>query len=474
MNSYWKEVEGLESSQLSAKEKVTAWRGALAKFTDDNPFSTDDETLRSHAKERVSYWEGKAKEGDRAAKAAKARRKQKKATSAIERLSDGRFIKNTNGVVTDNRTGLQWYVGPGKGTNWYEAKRWVEALNIAGGSWRMPSMDELKGLYQQGNSIQNLGPIFGTSTRWVWSGNTRPPSDAWSFNTKYGLSLWTSCDNRDNMSFAVRSFSQKASLSKNQSTLTEHLTNSIGMQFVLIPAGNFIMGSKSNPEEIASRYGGKTNDFLNEHPQHRVTITKAFYMQTTEVTQAQWKAVMGTTPWLGKKYVKSNCPNCPAVYISWEDANAYIIKLNHKEGGSNYRLPTEAEWEYAARAGHQTAYCFGDDTSRLDDYAWFSQNTWDEGDKYAHPVGEKKSNNWGLYDIHGNIWEWVQDWYQKSYYQSSSTTNPICKDNASGSRVLRGGSWLNKPWELRLALRGRRRPTNQNNNQGFRLVRIVQ
>ena len=188
-------------------------------------------------------------------------------------------------------------------------------------------------------------------------------------------------------------------------------------------------------------------------------------MQTTEVTQAQWVAVMGERKWVGKKNVREG-NNYPAVYVSWEDCNAFIQKLNRKEGANKYRLPTEAEWEYACRAGSSEIYSFGSDKSQLDNYGWFKGNAWDEGEKYAHPVAQKKPNEWGLYDMHGNVYEWCQDWYAD--YPSGSFEDP--KGPSKGTRrIIRGGSWNFYSWGCRSSYRDFSAPSAANSHLGFRL-----
>ncbi len=204
----------------------------------------------------------------------------------------------------------------------------------------------------------------------------------------------------------------------------------------------------------------------NEKPAHKVTLTKAFFLQTTVVTQGQWKAVMDTTPWSGKEYVKEG-DDYPAVYVSWDNAQAFIQKLNAK-GNGTYRLPTEAEWEYACRAGTTTKFSFGDDEAKLGDYAWFTTNADDAGEKYAHRVRTKLPNPWGLYDMHGNVWQWCQDWYGNAY-PSGGTTNPTGPSSGS-SRVLRGGSWGNGAGRCSASYRLNVDPDSRNYYSGFRVV----
>jgi formylglycine-generating enzyme required for sulfatase activity len=227
-------------------------------------------------------------------------------------------------------------------------------------------------------------------------------------------------------------------------------TNAIGMNFVEVKAGCFNMGRDPNFEDGSD----------NELPRHRVCIKKPFYLGKTEVTQSQWVAVMGSNP------SKFKGRNNPVEQVSWDDAQNFIRRLNQKEGSNQYRLPTEAEWEYAARAGSSSTYHFGDDKGSLSQYAWFDGNS---GNR-THPVAQKRPNQWGLYDMHGNVWEWVQDWYGENYYRNSVTNDP--KGSESGRfRVFRGGSWSSSARDLRSARRGSNSPGNRGNVLGFRLVR---
>ena len=237
------------------------------------------------------------------------------------------------------------------------------------------------------------------------------------------------------------------------------ITNSIGMKFVLIPAGNFTMGSQLSPEQVARRFGGEAEFFEDEHPPHPVEITKPFYLQTTEVSQGQWEKVMGNNP----SRFKDCGDDCPVEQVSWDDAQEFISKLNQLEGTNKYRLPTEAEWEYACKAKTETAYSFGDESDKLGEYAWFTDNSGGQ----THPGGKKKPNAWGLYDMHGNVWEWCQDWYGD--YSSNSVADPKGPDKGE-NRVLRGGSWINGSWLLRSVSRNRNNPDGRGNFDGFRVA----
>jgi len=229
-------------------------------------------------------------------------------------------------------------------------------------------------------------------------------------------------------------------------------TNSLGMKFALIPGGGFGMGSP--PDE-----DGRWN---SESPVHTVNITKPFYLGIYPVTQKEWQSVMGKNP----SYFKGD--RLPVEQVSWKDVQEFIKKLNEKEGVDTYRLPSEAEWEYAARAGTTTRYSFGDNDSNLGDYAWYNKNS---GGK-THPEGEEKPNPWGLSDMHGNIWEWVQDKWHNNY-NGAPLDGSAWESGESSFRVCRGGSWLDKAGDCRSASRHYHDADDRNNDHGFRLLRIL-
>jgi formylglycine-generating enzyme required for sulfatase activity/predicted Ser/Thr protein kinase len=232
---------------------------------------------------------------------------------------------------------------------------------------------------------------------------------------------------------------------------------SVEMEFVWIPPGKFMMGS---PETEEGRYP-------DEGPVHEVEISTGFWLGRYLVTQEQWKAVMGMNP------SRRVGENRPVETVAWSEVQDFLQKLNSNAGWNVFRLPTEAEWEYACRAGERGRFAFGDDEARLRDYAWYKANA--AGilrRKGTRAVGKRLPNRWGLYDMHGNLWEWCQDWYDPEYYARSPKRDP--KGPESGkSRVVRGGSWSVGASGCRSANRdlGGRRDIPYE-DVGFRIVRI--
>lgn len=234
-----------------------------------------------------------------------------------------------------------------------------------------------------------------------------------------------------------------------ETPVTRKMVNGVGMRFVLIPAGTFLMGQSETE-------GGDEDEL----PQHQVTFTQPFYLQTTPVTQGQWVEVMGENP----AYFHEGGQDCPVENVSWEEAQEFINQLNHLEGTDDYRLPTEAEWEYACRAGSGERFCFGDQEAELKNYAWYEANSRES----THPVGRLRANAWGLYDMHGNVFEWCQDWFGP--YPSDPVTDPPGPPGGE-HRVLRGGSWNSMAEDVRCAYRLRLTPGYRYRHEGFRVAR---
>ncbi len=245
------------------------------------------------------------------------------------------------------------------------------------------------------------------------------------------------------------------------------VTNSIGMKLTTIPAGQFLMGSKNEEGQRG-----------NEGPQHEVELTRGFYLGVHPVTQGEYQQVVGSNP---SRF--SGARQRPVEQVSWLDAVVFCNRLSKREkreafynvigqevqivGGDGYRLPTEAEWEYACRAGTTTPWWFGDHELRLRDFAWYHLNSGNT----THPVGEKPANDWGLHDMYGNVCEWCQDRFSSEYYADSPKCDPLGPDAGQG-RVLRGGSWGYYPDQCQSAFRYfSTLPGSQNASYGFRVAR---
>lgn len=223
------------------------------------------------------------------------------------------------------------------------------------------------------------------------------------------------------------------------------LGGGIALELVLVQPGSFVMGSDKGEDD--------------EKPARKVTLTKPFYIGKFEVTQEQWQAVMGENPsqFRGAKH--------PVDGVSWDDSQVFLQRLSEKLAGGTVRLPTEAEWEYTCRAGSSTAYSHGEDAVRLGEYGWFKDNSGAQ----SHPVGQKRPNAWGLFDMHGNVCEWCADWYGSGSYAAGKTVDPDGPD-AGDARVLRGESWVSTADTLRSAYRVGTPPEYRNSHVGLRIV----
>jgi formylglycine-generating enzyme required for sulfatase activity len=249
--------------------------------------------------------------------------------------------------------------------------------------------------------------------------------------------------------------------------LLKEITNSIGMRLVLIPAGKFLLGSSESDHDANQ----------DEKPQHKVEITKAFYLGKYEVTRGQFRKFVadngykttsektgGRATWRDPGINQTD--EHPVVWVTWPDAKAFCDWLSQKEG-KNYRLPTEAEWEYSCRAGTTTRFQSGDNADSLKRVARFGLN-YDQG---TAPVGQLEPNAFGLYDMNGNVWEWCADWYDLNYYRSSPAQDPH-GPSAGSLRVFRGSTCFGKPRDCRAASRFRGVPASRIDVLGFRVVLV--
>jgi len=259
----------------------------------------------------------------------------------------------------------------------------------------------------------------------------------------------------------------KAKQPERPKQLTIDLPGGVKMEFVLIPAGEFVMGSSEAERQraIAKAKGHgdswAVSKIPTEAPQHRVKISKSFYLGKYETTQAQWQAMMGNNPSSNKG------PMNPVERVSWDQVQTFLTKLNSAFGkeGKQFGLPTEAQWEYACRAGSTAAYSFGDDPAHLGQHAWFKENS---GGK-THPVGQRQPNPWGLHDMNGNVWEWCADLHGKDFYAQSPTDDPVGPRTGSG-RVHRGGGFEAHLERCRSAFRSCCTPSQSRNYLGFRVI----
>ena len=249
-----------------------------------------------------------------------------------------------------------------------------------------------------------------------------------------------------NTASSSNGYSSSSSLASGGNTIFIPVKKGISIEMVKVEAGTFMMGATSEMQ----------NPYDDEKPVHQVTLTNDYYMGKYEVTQNLWKAVMGRNP------SKFKGDDLPVEKVSWDDCQEFISKLNSMTG-RKFRLPTEAEWEYAARGGKKSRGYQYSGSSKMSEVAWYTANS---GSK-THPVGKKQANELGLYDMTGNVLEWCQDWY--GFYVSSSQTNPT--GAFSGFfRVFRGGSWYGNSGICRLSCRDSYNPDNRNFDLGLRLV----
>ena len=275
------------------------------------------------------------------------------------------------------------------------------------------------------------------------------------------VSGWKKPKNKVTLVFAgmtSRLSGKYKSTASNEETIL--LPGNVPLVMKWIPAGTFQMGRTTNED----------GSYATEDLQHQVTLSQGYWMAKYEITKAQWQAVMNTIPWDGLAF-NSLEPNSPATFISWDNAQAFITALNTYTG-LTFKLPTEAQWEYACRAGTATRFYWGADTGYNNTglYAWYYGNAGvTANDRYAHVVGQKLPNAYGLYDMNGNVEEWCEDWYAASY-AADSVSDPTGPATGDG-KVIRGGSWYSDGNYCRSAYRKYNYVNNTSSERGFRVVR---
>ena len=300
---------------------------------------------------------------------------------------------------------------------------------------------------------------------WLWlfgdgsSSTQQNPSYTYTAAGTYNVSLTvaTANDEDTELKLSFLSASEGEGEGEDQ-TETILLPGDVPLEMVWIPAGSFMMGG----------YPGEQDSQEDEYPQHQVSLSYGFWIGRYELTKMQWTAVMETEPWNGQSNPGTGA-NSPAVYVSWDNVQTFIAALN-SQTGRTFRLPSEAEWEYACRAGTTTRFYWGGDSSYtvISSYAWWRGNTFVGNPRlYAYGVGQKLPNAWGLYDMSGNVYEWCQDWY--GAYPAASATDPVGVLSGS-TRVVRGGYWDVSGQGCRSANRSYRSPSSANNYLGFRLA----
>ena len=265
-----------------------------------------------------------------------------------------------------------------------------------------------------------------------------------------------------------------ASCTRVPETLTVELNEEVSMDFVYIPPGSFLMGAAPGEEGPLDQ---------SEEPQHRVEVSRGFYLAKYELTQSQWRAIVGTQPWRRRQYVKEGA-QYPATYIAWLEVEDFIRRLNDKAGRELYRLPSEAEWEYAARAGSGTARFWGNNSEKACKFANVFDKTGaasgefltmmphrcDDGYKQTSPVGSYMANAFGLHDTAGNAWEWNEDCWHKSYSGAPIDNRAWTASGRCNQRIVRGGSWISIARYVRSGNRSKINKDSRIYRNGFRVA----
>lgn len=482
------EIEG--DRNLSSVKKRIAWERILNSYRDNNPDTDEDEQLRDHINKRINLLK---KHGKQSAPTADKETLDTIRTKKISifhlrteyesvdmddindilqrlgfrgrRSAESGDFKNLfesvsfNGdnVVVDKASGLMWHQSGSEETlDFFAAQEWIDDLNIqryAGYSdWRLPTVEEAASLFESKkmNGEMQIDPVFSDTQSVIWTGDAYYPGRIWLVLFR-NSSIWEELKTNTSWVRPVRSVKHHSRIPTRIQSL--ELTNSIAMKLRLVKAGRFIMGSDD---------GGPIGQ---SKPAHEVTLTYDYYLGIYEVTQSQYQKIMKENP------SDALGPDLPVAGVTFEKAEEFCKKLSHKEGVI-YRLPYEAEWEYAYRAGSKSKYPWGDELRYADDYGWHEGNSCN----MPHPVGMKKPNNWGFYDMSGNVQEFTRDFY--GLYKPEPVVDPKGASKPWGTLdcTLRGGSYELAQELFNCSFRHgvEKDSDNPMNTVGFRIVREIE
>ena len=438
------QVEAYERQDSSASLKIAAWERFLSVFAEENPHSMLDDELRRLAAERIHYWRHSAT-GD-APPAATA-----PSPSEIERWqqeADAYFAKQ------------RFLLPPER--NAFDLDKKILQHDPANARARQQIFDMMR-LYRQWGDEQAAQGRADRATTFYERYLTLAAYAAAHFpNQRMAKEIERVKAQLRQLAAPPKPEAARATATPAPQPFTVWSDPATGIPFVWLPGGCFHMGSP--PDEPYRD--------LDESPTHEVCL-QGFWMGKYEVTQAQWLQVMGRNPaYFVEQAAGQTALILPVEQVSWHDAQEFLQKLNatvepRGRAALQFRLPSEAEWEYACRAGTSTPYSFGDDSNLLGEYAWHRDNS----DAQTHPVGERAPNAWGLHDMHGNVWEWCADSWHDTYLSAPSDGAARQAESRAERRVLRGGAWNNLPWFLRCADRLWDQADKRNFTRGLRVVR---
>jgi formylglycine-generating enzyme required for sulfatase activity len=416
MQKGYEDTRQYEQREVPGEWKIQAWKDFAKSFAQDNPYSTEDDTMRQTAQASITRLE-------------KITRDEQLAKERAERLAAALRQQQEDAARRCQVSGCTSYKA--SGSDYCTEHKCQKCSERAVDS----------GLCSVHQPPRPSTPMDTRVWQVCWNGSY----------FDFTQDIWVNLQHSQQFEYAK---TYQAWYGKAKGLPLDKVVEKNGsrFEFRLIPPGKFWMGSDNEQDRDS-----------DEGPRHKVTVSKPYYLGKTEVTQEQWYKVTGKKPWSGQSYVQENGQNAVS-YVSWNDIrDKFLSKL-----GSGYALPTEAEWEYACRGGTVARFYWGNDSNYSDigEYAWYNGNAHSKGESYAHTVGQKKENGWGLYDMSGNVYEWCSDW--KANYSAEEQKDPVGPRDGSG-RLVRGGDWGYAPQYCRSANRDDYAPEDLGSGVGFRL-----